>query len=105
MFISKLISKVIGDKQEWRAYKARARALPTSYRTALEALERYLMYFGGGGDGTAIFADLVDRLPTLHRLHARRARASRLSGSPLALHAPRARMVSLVVENGGRRSR
>jgi DNA-binding ferritin-like protein (Dps family) len=60
MSISKFISKVIGDKREWRQYKERAQRLPPSYRAAVEALERYLMYFGGGGDGTAIFADLVD---------------------------------------------
>lgn len=60
MFISKFISKVIGEKGQWRQYKARARGLPASYRTAVEALERYLMYFGTGGDGTAMYADLVD---------------------------------------------
>jgi DNA-binding ferritin-like protein (Dps family) len=60
MFISKFISKVIGEKGQWRQYKARARQLPESYRAAIDALERYLMYFGTGGDGTAIYADLVD---------------------------------------------
>jgi len=60
MFISKLITKVIGEKGQWRQYKARARQLPASYRTAVDALERYLMYLGGGGDGTAIYVDLVD---------------------------------------------
>jgi len=60
MFISKFISKVIGPKREWWQYKARARQLPASYRTALDALERYLMYLGGGDDGTAMCADLVD---------------------------------------------
>ena len=52
MFVSKFISKVIGEKGQWRHYKARARQLPASYRTAVDALERYLMYFGTGGDGT-----------------------------------------------------
>lgn len=60
MFISRFISKVIGEKGQWRQYKARTKQLPASYRTAVEALERYLMYFGTGGDGTAIYADLVD---------------------------------------------
>ena len=57
------ISKVIGDKRRWRQYKARTRQLPASYRTAVEALERYLMYSGMGGDGTGVtsmFEDLVD---------------------------------------------
>jgi DNA-binding ferritin-like protein (Dps family) len=57
---SKFISKVVGEKGQWRENKARARRLPASYRTALEALERYLNYLGPGGDGGAIYADLVD---------------------------------------------
>jgi DNA-binding ferritin-like protein (Dps family) len=57
---SKLISTVVGEKRQWREYKARVKHLPPSYRTAVDALERYLMYFGGGGDGTAMFADLID---------------------------------------------
>ena len=57
---SKFIAKVIGEKGQWREYKARARQLPASYRTAVDALERYLMYFGTGGGGTAMFEDLID---------------------------------------------
>ena len=61
MFISKFISKVIGPKREWWQYKARARQLPASYRTALDALERYMNYYGGtGGDGTVLYGDLID---------------------------------------------
>ncbi len=59
-FISKFIAKVIGPKQGWREYKARARQLPASYRTALDALERYLNYLGPGGDGGVILAELLD---------------------------------------------
>jgi DNA-binding ferritin-like protein (Dps family) len=58
---SNLIAKVIGPKRQWREYKARSRQLPPSYRTALDALERYLNYCGGtGGDGTAMYGDLID---------------------------------------------
>jgi DNA-binding ferritin-like protein (Dps family) len=60
MVISKFISKVIGEKGQWREYKARVRQLPASYRTAVDALERYLKYFGTGGGGGAIYEDLVD---------------------------------------------
>ena len=62
MFISKFISKVVGDKRRWRQYKARTRELPENYRTAVEALERYLMYFGrADGTGAAsMFEDLAD---------------------------------------------
>ena len=57
------LSKVIGGKKRWREHKARTRQLPASYRTALEALERYLMYCGPGGDGeeaASMFDDLGD---------------------------------------------
>ena len=57
---SKFISKVVGPKGQWRENKARARHLPPNHRTALDALERYLNYLGPGGDGGAIYADLID---------------------------------------------
>ena len=57
---STFISTVIGPKRQWWDYKARTRQLPASYRIALDALERYLNYCGGGDDGTAMFADLID---------------------------------------------
>ncbi|PSL51566.1 DNA-binding ferritin-like protein (Dps family) [Saccharothrix carnea] len=62
MNIAELASKVIGDKRRWRAYKARTKQLPENYRTAVDALERYLMYFGSAdGDGAAsMFEDLAD---------------------------------------------
>jgi len=61
--MNRFISKVIGEKRQWRQHKARTRELPASYRTAVEALERYLMYAGPGGDGAcaaAMFEDLLD---------------------------------------------
>ncbi len=62
MEISKLASKLIGDKRRWRAYKERVRRLPDGYRTAVEGIERYLMYFGGadGEDAASMFEDLAD---------------------------------------------
>ena len=57
---SKFISKVVGPKGQWRENKARVRTLPPNCRTALDALERYLNYLGPGGDGGAIYADLLD---------------------------------------------
>jgi DNA-binding ferritin-like protein (Dps family) len=60
--LSKFISKVIGDKRRWRKYKERVRQLPGNYRTAVDAIERYLMYFvPADGDSTAsMFEDLAD---------------------------------------------
>jgi DNA-binding ferritin-like protein (Dps family) len=61
--MNKVIAKVVGEKRQWRQHKERTRQLPESYRTALEALERYLMHAGPGGDGAdaaAMFDDLLD---------------------------------------------
>jgi DNA-binding ferritin-like protein (Dps family) len=62
MSISKVTSKVIGDKRRYRQYKARTSRLPDSYRAAIDALERYLFIFGPGkGDGIqAMLDDLAD---------------------------------------------
>jgi DNA-binding ferritin-like protein (Dps family) len=61
--MNKLITKVVGEKRQWRQHRERTRQLPESYRTALEALERYLMHVGPGGDGAdaaSMFDDLLD---------------------------------------------
>jgi DNA-binding ferritin-like protein (Dps family) len=57
------ISKMIGDKRRWRAYKARVKQLPPDYRTAVDAIERYLMHFGGVLDAdsaASLFEDVAD---------------------------------------------
>lgn len=54
------ITKVIGDKRQWRQYKARVRALPENYRITAEALERYFTYAGGLTDGNLIMKMLDD---------------------------------------------
>jgi DNA-binding ferritin-like protein (Dps family) len=61
--MNRFIAKVIGEKRQWRQHKARTRELPASYRMAVEALERYMMYCGPGGDGAeaaSMFDDLID---------------------------------------------
>lgn len=64
MWIEKLVGD-LGDKKKWRAYKARAKALPPGYREAASGLERYLMYFGPNEDTKAFLSmvnDMVDLL-------------------------------------------
>ncbi|WP_298587178.1 DUF1048 domain-containing protein [uncultured Kocuria sp.] len=39
-----ILSKAIGDKRQYRQYRARVAQLPANYRGAVEALERYLTY-------------------------------------------------------------
>lgn len=64
-FVSKVVGKVVGDigeKKKWWAYRARVKELPEHYREAVEALERYLMFFGRG-DGPSwaeMYEDLID---------------------------------------------
>jgi DNA-binding ferritin-like protein (Dps family) len=62
MDISKVTSSVIGDKRRWREYKARTRRLPENYRKVVDAIERYLMYFGpaDGDSAASMFEDLAD---------------------------------------------
>jgi DNA-binding ferritin-like protein (Dps family) len=56
------ISKVIGPKRRWREYKARVRQLPPNYRTAVDAIERYLMHFGpmDGDSAASVLEDVAD---------------------------------------------
>jgi DNA-binding ferritin-like protein (Dps family) len=59
---SGLISKMVGDKRRWRAYKARVKQLPPDYHAAVEAIERYLMYFGSleADSAASLFEDVAD---------------------------------------------
>jgi DNA-binding ferritin-like protein (Dps family) len=60
---SGFFSKMIGDKRRWRQYKARVKQLPPDYRTAVDAIERYLMHFGGVVDAdsaNSLFEDVAD---------------------------------------------
>jgi DNA-binding ferritin-like protein (Dps family) len=57
------IEKVTGSleqKKQYREYKARERRLPENYRTAIEALDRYLMYFGAITRGDVLVTMLND---------------------------------------------
>ena len=56
------ISKVVGPKRRWRAYKARVRQLPENYRTTVEAIERYLMHFGpmDADSAASLLEDVAD---------------------------------------------
>ncbi|TDD96708.1 DUF1048 domain-containing protein [Actinomadura rubrisoli] len=56
------ISKVIGPKRRWREYKARVARLPENYRTAVDAIERYMMHFvpTDSESSVTMFEDLAD---------------------------------------------
>lgn len=57
------LEKVTGpleDKKRWRQYKVRKEQLPGSYRTAIDALERYFMYAGAIVKGDVLMQMLED---------------------------------------------
>ena len=58
-----LVTGSLEEKKQYRQYKARLKQLPANYRTAAEAIERYLMYAGGIARGDVLvrmYGDLVD---------------------------------------------
>ena len=62
MPITELVTKLVGDRRRWRAYRTRSKALPESYRTAVGGLERYLMHTGpsDGDHLVTMLEDLAD---------------------------------------------
>jgi DNA-binding ferritin-like protein (Dps family) len=59
--MSNLLTRIIGDKAEWRAMEARAKALPRDYRIVYDEMKTYLWRFTAG-DGMDIVAILKDVL-------------------------------------------
>ncbi|AFA72893.1 hypothetical protein GPOL_c18480 [Gordonia polyisoprenivorans VH2] len=57
-----MLTKIIGDKKRWRAYKARRDALPDHLRTVLEAVEHYIYYFASSETDAlmSLLTDLAD---------------------------------------------
>jgi DNA-binding ferritin-like protein (Dps family) len=60
------MEKVTGsleEKKRYKRYKARVKQLPENHRTAVQALDRYLMYFGSISRGDVLVSmmeDLID---------------------------------------------
>ncbi|AZP39257.1 DUF1048 domain-containing protein [Acidipropionibacterium acidipropionici] len=62
-----IVEKLVGnleDKRRWRDHKARVKALPPNYRTAAEAIERYLLRVGAFSDGR-VMVDMLEDLDAL----------------------------------------
>src|SRR4030095_4271394 len=57
-FVERIVGD-LGDKRRWRQYRARVKALPSNYRATVEALERYLTYFGMITKGDDVPADVL----------------------------------------------
>lgn len=65
------LTKLIGDKRQWREYRARIKALPTEYRTAVDGIQRYLFHTGPGNEKYLLemlddLADLFERAAADH---------------------------------------
>ena len=57
------ITRMIDEKRRYRRYRVRRDQLPMPYRTACEAVERYLMVAGGVAKGDVLMLmldDLID---------------------------------------------
>ena len=54
------ITGSLEQKKHYRQYKARVGQLPANYRAAIDALERYLMYFGAITKGDILVSMLED---------------------------------------------
>jgi len=57
--LSDITTRLLGDKKQWRAYKARAAALPPAQRTAIAGIERYILATGPS-DGDQLMRMLED---------------------------------------------
>ncbi|MFI6920122.1 DUF1048 domain-containing protein [Nonomuraea spiralis] len=57
-----IVTGPLEDKRRYRQYKARIKQLPQNYRTAADALERYLMLLGpaDGAGAMAMYEDLAE---------------------------------------------
>lgn len=55
-----MVTGPIEQKRRWRQYKARKAQLPANYHTAIDALERYLTYFGAITKGNVLVSMLED---------------------------------------------
>jgi DNA-binding ferritin-like protein (Dps family) len=54
------ITGSIEQKRQYQQYKARTKQLPENYHAAIDALERYLMYFGAITKGDVLVSMLED---------------------------------------------
>jgi DNA-binding ferritin-like protein (Dps family) len=52
-----LVTKLIGDKKEWKSMEGRADALPRDYRIVYDEMKRYMWRFSAG-DGMDVVAVL-----------------------------------------------
>jgi DNA-binding ferritin-like protein (Dps family) len=64
--MTNLVTRLVGDKTEWRSMEARARALPRDYRIVYREMKQYLWRFtsGNGSDVVAVLKGVLGLFET-----------------------------------------
>ncbi|MGA8248239.1 MAG: DUF1048 domain-containing protein [Nocardioides sp.] len=83
--MSNIMTRLIGDKKEWRRMEARANALPRDYRVVYGEMKSYLWRFTAG-DGMDIVALLRDLLEEFEAGAADGKRALEVTGEDVAAY-------------------
>ena len=83
--MSNLITKLIGDRKEWKRMEARANALPRDYRIVYSEMKSYMWRFTAG-DGMDIVAILADVLADFEAAAADGKRVLEVTGEDVAAY-------------------
>lgn len=83
--MTNILSKLIGDRKDWKRMEARARALPRDYRIVYTEMKSYLWRFTAG-DGMDIVAILADVLADFEAAAAEGRHALDLTGKDVAAY-------------------
>ena len=81
--MTNFLKKMLGDKKEWRAMEARAKALPEDYQVMYSEIQKYLWKFSAGSGMTTI-AVLKDLLGLFESGAADGRRALEVTGDDVA---------------------
>ncbi len=77
------LTRIIGDKKEWKSMEARAKELPSDYRIVYGEIKQY-MWRLTGGDGMDVVAILKDLLGLFETGAADGKRALEVTGEDVA---------------------
>ena len=82
-FINEFLKKILGDKKEWHAMEARAKALPKDYLIVYDGIKNY-MFGAGVGNGMDLIAILKDLLDLFEEGAANGTKALEITGPDVA---------------------
>jgi DNA-binding ferritin-like protein (Dps family) len=83
--MTNVLSKLIGDRKQWKRMEARANALPRDYRIVYGNMKSYLWRFTAG-DGMDIVAILADVLADFEAAAAEGKGALEVTGDDVAAY-------------------